>query len=159
DANFRLYTPLLPGAAGGTLAPTTVVIPLRDQLRGVDLRIGRVTGADPASRIVRYQPLELAERPGSDGMPLGPEIELTYDHLIAAVGSVSKALPIPGLVEHAVGFKTLPEAIALHNRILESLEVAENLDDPEARKALLTFVFVGAGFAGFEGLAALQDFA
>ncbi len=159
DANFRLYTPLLPGAAGGTLEPRTVVIPLRDELEGIDLRVGRVTGVDPVGRTVRFQPLELSERPGGGAMPHGAEVEVSYDHLIVAVGSVSRALHCPGLTQYAVGFKTLPEAIALHNRVLETLEVAESLGDPDARRAYLTYVFVGAGFAGVEGLAELQDFA
>ncbi|MDP9343030.1 MAG: NAD(P)/FAD-dependent oxidoreductase, partial [Actinomycetota bacterium] len=159
DANFRLYTPLLPGAAGGTLEPTSVVIPLRDQLHGVDLRVGQVTGADPVRRTVRFQPHQLSDRPGVGVTPLGPEVEVGYDHFVVAVGSVSRALHCPGLTDHAVGFKTLPEAIALHNRVLQTLEVAETLEDPEARKTYLTYVFVGAGFAGVEGLAELQDFA
>src|SRR5205085_265079 len=81
------------------------------------------------------------------------------DQLIVALGSVSRALPIPGLTEHARGFKTLPDAIALRNRVIGCLEAAETLDDPQARDAWLTFVFVGAGYAGLEGAAELQDFA
>ena len=85
--------------------------------------------------------------------------EIGYDHLLVAVGSVSRTLPIPGLAEHAIGFKTLSEAIALRNRVVSSLEMAESLEDPDARAAYLTFVFVGAGYAGLEGAAELQDFA
>jgi NADH:ubiquinone reductase (H+-translocating) len=146
DVNFMLYTPLLPGAAGGTLEPRHVVIPLREELRGTDLRLGRVTGADPERRCLRVESLE------------GHTEELIYDHLIVALGSVSRTLPIPGLAEHAIGFKTLPEAIALRNRVLRCLELAESLEDPEQRAQYLTFVFVGGGYAGLEGLAELQDF-
>ena len=74
-----------------------------------------------------------------------------------AIGSVSRTLPIPGLAEHAVGFKTLAEAIALRNRALLHLEIAESIDDAEKRREYLTFVFVGAGYAGVEGVAELQD--
>jgi NADH:ubiquinone reductase (H+-translocating) len=66
---------------------------------------------------------------------------------------------VPGLREYAVGFKTLSDAIALRNQIIHTLERAESVDDNEARRALLTYVFVGAGYAGLEGLAELQDFA
>ena len=84
---------------------------------------------------------------------------LTYDQLVVTIGSTSRTLPIPGLAEHAVGFKTLSEAIALRNRLVQTLEHAESIDDDEARHSLLTYVFVGAGYAGVEGLAELQDFA
>ena len=83
----------------------------------------------------------------------------TYDQLIVTLGSTSRTLPIPGLAEHAMGFKTLSEAIALRNRLVQTLETAESIDDDEARDSLLTYVFVGAGYAGVEGLAELQDFA
>ena len=78
---------------------------------------------------------------------------------MVTIGSTSRTLPIPGLAEHAVGFKTLSEAIALRNRLVQTLEHAESIDDDEARHSLLTYVFVGAGYAGVEGLAELQDFA
>ena len=75
-----------------------------------------------------------------------------------AIGSVSRVLPLPGLAEHGLGFKTISEAIALRNRTLLNLEIAESLEDPEARRPYLTFVFVGAGYAGVVGIAELQSF-
>ena len=147
DVNFMLYTPLLPGAAAGTLEPRHVVVPLREELRDTELRLGRVVGAQP-------------ERNRLDVELLGERrTEIAYDQLIVALGSVSRTLPIPGLAEHAIGFKTLSEAIALRNRVLACLEIAETLEDPDERVQYLTFVFVGAGYAGLEGLAELQDFA
>jgi NADH dehydrogenase len=89
----------------------------------------------------------------------GERLDLPYDHLVVALGSVSRTLPIPGLVEHAIGFKTLAEAIALRNHLIRCLEAAESLEDPAEREKYLTFVFVGGGYAGVEGLAELQDFA
>jgi NADH dehydrogenase len=147
DVNFLLYTPLLPGAAGGTLDPRHVVIPLREELRGTDFRVGRVDRANPERNRLHIVTQE------------GHEEELDYDQLILALGSVSRTLPVPGLAEHAVGFKTISEAIALRNRIIGSLEMAESLDDATLREEYLSFVFVGAGYAGLEGLAELQDFA
>src|SRR5437762_594964 len=76
-----------------------------------------------------------------------------------AARTLERVLPVPGLAEHAISFKTLPEAIALRNRVLRNLEAAETVDDPLQRAAWLTHVFVGAGYAGLEGLAELQDFA
>jgi len=148
DVNFMLYTPLLPGAAGGTLEPRHVVVPLREELRSTELRLGEVLDADPARKVVRIRPSGATE----------PE-ELPYDQLVVALGATSRTFPIPGLKEHARGFKTLAEAIALRNRVVQTMEQAEHLDDPAAREALLTYVVVGAGYAGLEGLAELQDFA
>jgi NADH dehydrogenase len=146
DVNFMLYTPLLPGAAAGTLEPRHVVVPLREHLKRTDLLLGHVTGADPDRREVYVTTAE------------GEQRTLAYDQLIVALGSISKTLPIPGLQEHAIGFKTLSDAIALRNRAINALERAESVDDDASRRGLLTFVFVGAGYAGLEGLAELQDF-
>jgi NADH dehydrogenase len=146
DLNFLLYTPLLPGAAAGTLEPRHVVIPIREHLDSTDVRLGWVTGADPQAN-------ELYYRRGD-----GRDQTLRYDQLIVSLGSVSRVMDVPGLAEHGLGFKTLAEAIALRNRVLSHLEVAESLDDPDERRKYLNFVFVGAGYAGVEGIAELQDF-
>ena len=76
EANFMLYTPLLPGAAGATLDPRHVVVPLRSQLRHTDLVIGEVTGGDPAASTLGVRRID------------GEQIELSYDQLIVALGSV-----------------------------------------------------------------------
>ena len=85
--------------------------------------------------------------------------ELTYRALVYSPGSVPAVLPIPGLVEEAVGFKTLADAIWLRNRVLRQMEAAEEVDDEEERRRLLTFVFVGGGYAGVEALAELESMA
>src|ERR671939_155625 len=131
DVNFMLYTPLLPGAAAGTLEPRHVVVPLREELRSTNIYLGHVVSADPARREVRVRSAEEREE------------NLPYDQLVVALGSVSRTLPTPGLAEHAVGFKTLSEAIALRNRLIQALERAEPVDDPPERRALLTYVVVG----------------
>ena len=145
DTNFLLYTPLLPGAAAGTLEPRHVVVPLREELDWADVQLGRVLGLDAGVNELRSCTLD------------GREAHTRYDQLVLALGSVSRTLPIPGLAEHAVGFKTLADAIALRNRALLHLEIAESIDDAETRREYLTFVFVGAGYAGVEGVAELQD--
>jgi NADH dehydrogenase len=68
-------------------------------------------------------------------------------------------LPVPGLAEHAIGFKGLADAIWLRNHVVETLEEANATEDPARRERLLTYVFVGGGYAGLEALAELQDFA
>ena len=148
EDNFMLYTPLLPGAAAGTLEPRHVVVPLREELdRSIHLRLGKIEGAAPQRTVIHVR------------LPDGTEEELRYDQLVVALGSVSRTLPIPGLAEHGKALKSLPEAIALRNHVIRTLEIAETLEDGDARREYLTYVFVGAGYAGLEGLAELQDFA
>jgi NADH:quinone reductase (non-electrogenic) len=147
DVNFLLYTPFLPEAAAGTLEPRHVVTPLREILDRTYLRLGEIGGHDPAAKTV-----ELRTRDG--------DVErLPYDQLLIALGSVSRVLPVPGLAEHAIGFKTLADAIWLRNHVIETLEAANASEDAARREELLTYVFVGGGYAGLEALAELQDFA
>src|SRR6187549_25463 len=147
DVNFLLYTPFLPEAAAGTLEPRHVVTPLRDVLEHTQLRLGVALGRDAAARTITMRDQE------------GAEHELPYDRLIVSLGSVSRVLPIPGLDEHAVGFKSLADAIWLRNHVIQCLELADATDDARMRDELLTFLFVGGGYAGLEALAELQDFA
>jgi NADH dehydrogenase len=147
DVNFLLYTPFLPEAAAGTLEPRHVVTPLRDILKRTNLRLGAVCGHDPERRVVTLQDHE------------GRREELAYDQLLIAVGSVSRSLPVPGLDEHAIGFKSLADAIWLRNHVIETLEHANATEDPARREELLTYVFVGGGYSGLEALAELQDLA
>ena len=147
DVNFLLYTPFLPEAAAGTLEPRHVVTPLRDILKRTNLRLGAVSGHDPAARTVSLRTHE------------GEVETLRYDQLLVAVGSVSRSLPIPGLDRHAIGFKSLADAIWLRNHMIETLEQANATEDPVRREELLTYVFVGGGYSGLEALAELQDFA
>src|SRR3978361_897217 len=123
DVNFLLYTPLLPGAAAGTLEPRHVVVPLREELGRTDLRLGTVVGGTPEDRAIQVRNLE------------GVVEDLHYDHLILALGSVSRTLPIPGLAEHGLVFKALPEAIELRNHVLRTLETAETKEDAAERAA------------------------
>lgn len=147
EANFMLYTPLLPGAAGATLDPRHVVVPLRSDLKRTELLVGRVNGADPQACTISVKRID------------GEQVQVGYDRLIVALGSVSRTLPVPGLAEHGIGFKSLLDATALRNRVLTCLDIAESIEDPDARAQYLGFVFVGAGYAGVEGLAELQDLA
>jgi NADH dehydrogenase len=142
--NYTLYTPLLPEAAAGTIEPRHVVVPLRQALRRTRVRVGNVTAVDLERRTCDYVTAGGSER------------TLGWDRLVVALGSVSRMFPVPGLAEHAVGFKTLAEAIHLRNHVLEQLELADATEDPEERTARLGFVVVGAGYAGTELIAELQ---
>src|SRR3982750_3912476 len=139
------YQPFLPEAAAGNIEPRHSVVPLRRELKKGRLLAGEGTKGEHARKTVPIQPIE------------GPATEMPYDHIIVAPGSVSRTLPIPGLREQGVGFKTIGEAIYLRNHILDRLAVAAVTPDETVRKASLTFVFVGGGFAGIEALAEMED--
>ena len=141
DVNFLLYTPFLPEAAAGTLEPRHVVTPLRDILKRTNLRLGAICGHDPELRTVTYRSHE------------GEREEIAYDQFLVAVGSVSRSLPVPGLQDHAIGFKSLADAIWLRNHVVETLEQANATEDPGRQAELLTYVFVGGGYSGLEALA------
>jgi len=137
--NFMLFTPMLPEAASGSLEPRHIVVPLRLMCPHAELLLGRLTALDTDRRTVTV-----------DGA-----FEVSYERLVLALGSISRSLPIPGLAEHGLGFKDLADAIHLRNHVLQRLEAAAMSPDRAERE--LSFVFVGAGYAGVEALAELSD--
>ena len=141
------YQPFLPEAAAGNISPRHSVVPLRRELRDCTIVAGAVTAIDHSRKAATVQPI------------VGPSREIAYDHIVVAPGSVSRTLPIPGLAENGIGFKTIGEAIYLRNHVLEQLDVAATTSDPETRRCALTFVFVGGGYAGIEALAEMEDMA
>lgn len=143
--NFLLFAPLLPEAASGTIEPRHAVIPLREMLRRTQLLVGHVTEIDLAARTAAAQDLT------------GARHDLSWEQLVLSPGSVPSVIAVPGLVDHAVGFKTLPDAIWLRNRVLRQLETADATSDAQRRRELLTFTFVGGGYAGVEALAEMES--
>ncbi|MFC9972803.1 NAD(P)/FAD-dependent oxidoreductase [Spirillospora sp. NPDC127200] len=151
--SYMTYQPFLPEAAAGNLEPRHVVAPLRRVLRRCRIRNGYVTRIDHANKSVTYCPAG-TESAGADSK------QISYDFLVVAAGSISRLLPIPGLSECGIGFKTVEEAIYLRNHVLHQLDIAaSNEGDERVRRRALTFVFVGGGFAGIEALAELEDMA
>ena len=145
--NYMTYQPFLPETAAGSLEPRHVVVPLRKVLKQCRVLTGLVTGIDHASRTATVLPLE------------GPAYPVRYDVIVVAPGSVVRTLPIPGLVEQGIGFKTVGEAIYLRNHVLSRLDYAASVTDAEHRRRALTFVFIGGGYAGIEAFAELEDMA
>ncbi|MGQ0840801.1 NAD(P)/FAD-dependent oxidoreductase [Actinokineospora sp.] len=141
------YLPFLPEAAGGSIEPRHVVVPLRRALKRCHVITARATRIEHARKVVT---IEAAD---------GHIEELGYDVLVVALGSVARLLPVPGLIEHGITFKTIGEAIYLRNHVLTKLDQADSTHDPELRRKLLTFTFVGGGFAGIEALGELEDMA
>ena len=136
--DYFLYLPLLPEVAGGILDPRRVAVSLTATLPGIRLVLGEAVHTDVDRRVVCY-----ADAEGRAG-------EIGYDRLVVAVGSVNKLLPIPGVAEHAHGFRGVPEALYLRDHMTRQLELAAASDDPAERAARCTFVVVGAGYTGTE---------
>lgn len=141
------YQPFLPEAAAGSVEPRHVVVPLRRVLKRCRVITGHVSRISHDRRSVVVEPAS------------GDSYELGYDLLVVAPGSIARTLPIPGLAEQGIGFKTIGEAIFLRNHVLSMLDLASSTSDPAARRRALTFAFVGGGYAGVEALAELEDMA
>ncbi len=144
--DYFLYLPLLPQVATGVVDPRQVCVPLAGALPGVRTVLGKVTGIDLDARRVHW--VDPEDTAG----------ELGYHRLIVTVGSVNKLLPVPGVAEHAHGFRNVAEALFLHDHIVRQIELADAAEDPDERAARLTFVVVGAGYTGTEVAAAGQRF-
>jgi NADH dehydrogenase len=138
STDYFLYTPLLPEVASGILDPRTVSVPLAGHCPGVRLMLGTVNRVDLDARQV-----SLVD-------PEGNRRAVSYDRLLLAVGSVNKLLPIPGVAEHAHGFRSIAEALYLRDHLVRQIELADSSDDPAERAARCTFVVVGAGYTGTE---------
>ncbi|MFF3846338.1 NAD(P)/FAD-dependent oxidoreductase, partial [Streptomyces sp. NPDC002328] len=144
--DYFLYLPLLPQVAAGILEPRRVTVSLTGTLPDVRLVLGEAGRVDLDGRAVHYTD------------PEGEPGTLSYDRLVLAAGSVNKLLPIPGVAEHAHGFRGLPEALYLRDHVTRQVELAANADDPEECAARCTFVVVGAGYTGTEVAAQGQLF-
>jgi NADH dehydrogenase len=142
---YMTYQPLLPETAAGTVAAAHVIVPLRSALPGARILGASLTEIDVVAKVATAT------------APDGTAHLLPYDDLVLALGSVTRTFPVPGLAEHAIGFRTVEEALHLGNRVLSRLEVAASSSDPDVRRRALTFVFVGGGYAGVEALAELED--
>ena len=144
--NFVLFTPMLHEVAGGDVAVTDVVQPLRKMLRRTRVLIVDIESIDLAGKRVRLLQRDLAQA-----------FDLPYDQLVLAIGAVPNFYRTPGIEEHAVTMKTLGDAILVRNRIIEALDIADNHPDEAERKAMLTVVVAGGGFAGVETAGAVND--
>jgi NADH:quinone reductase (non-electrogenic) len=136
--DYFLYLPLLPQVAGGLLDPRRVTVSLPATLDGVRVVLGQADTVDLDRRTVRY-----TDPDGRDG-------EIGYHRLVLAAGSVNKLLPVPGVADHAHGFRGIPEALYLRDHLIRQVELADASDDVAEREARLTFVVVGAGYTGAE---------
>ncbi len=145
--SYMTYQPFLPEAGAGNLEPRHVVAPLRRVLNKCEIINGRIESIDHANKCAWLAPIE------------GPQRRLDYDTIVICPGSIARTLPIPGLAEVGIGFKSVAEAIYLRNHVLSRMDAASSSDDPELRRRALTFMFIGGGYAGIEAMAELEDMA
>ena len=136
--DYFLYLPLLPEVAAGVIDPRRVTISLSESLPGVRTVLGEVDHIDLRARQVGWRDAE------------GARGGCRYDRVVLTVGSVSKLLPIPGVNEHAHGFRGISEALYLRDHMTRQVELADLTDDEAERTARTTFVVVGAGYTGTE---------
>ena len=146
-SNSLLFTPMLAEVTGGSLEPMHICTPLRTSLRRTHVVYGQVERID-----VERKRLLLAPEAHSS-----QQSEVRFDHLVLAVGSVSNFLGLKGIEETAFDFKSVTDAMRIRGHVLTLLELADREPNPAQRKAMLTFVIVGAGFAGAELAGALND--
>ncbi|HXD27728.1 MAG TPA: FAD-dependent oxidoreductase [Arthrobacter sp.] len=144
---YMTYQPFLPEVAAGQIEPRHAIVSHRTHLDNAELITGRVTSVDHANRKAVIVP--------TDGEPF----ELGYRDVVMAAGAITKTFPIPGLAEQGIGLKTIEEAVALRNKVLERIESASMMSDPAERRRALTFVVVGGGFAGIETITEMEDLA
>ena len=138
DRNYLLFTPLLPQVGSSLVEPRHIIQPIRD-LRGgraFRFRRDRVLSVDFERRRV-----------------LMAEGTLDYDRLVIAMGGVTPTFGIPGVDEHALGYKWLEDAILLRDHVIDLAEHATHEPDAAERRRLLTVCVVGGGYTGVELIA------
>jgi NADH:ubiquinone reductase (H+-translocating) len=160
ETNALLFTPMLAEVAGSNLEPSHISTPLRSSLHRTQFTRASVASVDLQRRrvILKTDPIDMTGADSAQPDP-GETHEIAYDHLVFALGSVSNYLGMADLEKYSFDFKSLLDAIRIRNHVIEMFEKADREADPIRRKALLTFVIAGGGFAGVELAGALNDFA
>ena len=144
--NHHLFQPLLYQVATSVLTPSQIATPIRSIFRNQKNTIvimGEVTGVDKDQKCVFVSDADRQNVP------------ITYDYLILATGASHSYFGHNEFAEYAPGLKTVGDAEAARNKILQAFELAEAEEDPARHPDLLTFVLVGAGPTGVEMAAAL----
>jgi CRP-like cAMP-binding protein len=145
--NYWVYQPMLPEIILGSIGLTNVVSPIRRLCRRTNLIMREVRDINLKDQIVTISP---GFRPR--------HLRLKYDYLVIALGSITNFHGMPGMMENAMPFRTLADAMVLRNHLIHVLEEADVEGNPELRRQLLTFVVGGGGFSGIEVMAELNDF-
>ncbi len=146
DQNAMLFHPMLAEVSGSSISPLHVVNPLRLFCKGSEIFMGGVEEIDLEQKTVSFSPA-----------PFAPPVNLTFDHLVLAIGSVVDVSRVPGMPEHGYLMKTVGDAMRLRSDVLARLEAASVLSEESIRRKLLTFVIVGGGYSGVETAGQIWD--
>ncbi len=141
--NYFTFTPFLLEAGTGAVEPRHAVVPIRSFMKHGEFRMAEVHGVDLVNQRVSY-------RQSIPGEEIADTQSVEYDHLVLALGSVTKLPPVPGLHEYGFELKGLTDAVSLRDRAVSMLEIANATSDAMLRRELLHFVVVGANFTGAE---------
>jgi NADH dehydrogenase len=144
---YWTYQPFLPEVAAGSIEPRHAVVGIRRHLPKTRVLTAKVTSIDHAAKTAVITPTE------------GEPWTESYDTIVVTAGSVSRTFPIPGVADEAIGLKTIEEATAIRDRLVDNFERASALPAGPERDRLLTVVIVGGGFAGIEVFGELRSFA
>jgi NADH dehydrogenase len=148
EQNFFLFTPMLAEAATGAVETRHILYPIRPLCGEWGIEFGEMTVE--AIDLERRRLIARHRR-----SPVHQHVQ--YDLLVLALGATPNVTIVPGAMEHALTFKGVGDAIRIRNHVIDLFEAAALADDPWARQRLLTFVVVGAGHAGTELIAALEE--
>ena len=144
---YMTYQPFLPEVAAGSVEPRHAVVSHRKHLKRTTVITAAVTGIDHAAKTATITP------------EVGEPYSIDYDHVVVTAGSVSRTFPIPGVADVAIGMKSIEEAVAVRDRLIDNFSRAALLPAGPERDRLLTVVVVGGGFAGIETFAELRSLA
>ncbi len=144
--NHLLFTPMLAEVTAGGVEAQHISPPLRAFFRRIHVIQGEPVQINPTEKVVTV-------RSGALEMQ-----QYQYDQLVLALGAVPNFYGNANIERHAFTFKSLSDAIRIRNHVIDILERADTEPDPVRRQTLLTFVVVGAGFAGTELIGGLNDF-
>ena len=144
---YMTYQPFLPEVAAGSVEPRHAVVSHRKHLKRTTVITAAITGIDHASKTATITP------------DVGEPYSIDYDHVVLTAGSVSRTFPIPGVADVAIGMKSIEEAVAVRDRLIDNFSRAALLPAGPERDRLLTVVVVGGGFAGIETFAELRSLA
>ena len=146
DNNYFMFQPMLPGVAAGSIEASHIVNPIRRLCKKVTFHRANVDEIDMENKKVKIVEKDITRQHW-----------LEFDHLVIAMGLSTDMTRVPGMSEHSLPMRTLGDAIFLRNEIINKLEMASIESDPEIKKRLLCFVFVGGGFSGVETMGEVGD--
>ena len=146
DNNYFMFQPMLPGVAAGTIEASHIVNPIRRLCKKISFHRASVDEIDMENQKVKIVEKDITRQHW-----------LEFDHLVVAMGLSTDMTRVPGMSEHSLPMRTLGDAIFLRNEIINKLEMASVEADPDVKKRLLSFVFVGGGFSGVETMGEVGD--